>query len=120
LHVCVAILARNLLDPAAIEKRVDAALAANSRDETIVIGMAVGIFLIGAGVLFAGYWFRNPYVLAGGAVSQLLLWRPIDAILRLRRENLILQTFPSIVSRLPPEKEAQEIARLLKHLRSRG
>jgi len=99
---------------------VDAALAANSPAETIVIGMAVGIFLIGTGVLFAGYWRRNPYVSAGGAVSQLLLWRPIDAILRLRRENLILQTFPSIISRLPPEKEAQEIVRLLRHLRSKG
>jgi hypothetical protein len=108
------------MDLAAINERVDKALAANSRAEGIVIGMAVGIFLIGAGVLFAGYWLKNPYVSAGGAVSQLLLWRPIDAILRLRRENLILQTFPSIVSRLPPAKEAEEIARLLKHLRSKG
>jgi hypothetical protein len=47
LRVGVAILARSLLDPAAIDKRVDAALVANSRAETIVIGMAIGIFLVG-------------------------------------------------------------------------
>jgi len=108
------------MDLVAINERVDKALAANSRAEGIVIGMAVGIFLIGAGVIVAGYWLRNPYVSAGGAVSQFLLWRPIDAILRLRRENLILQTFPAIVSGLPPEKAAEEISRMLRHLRSRG
>jgi hypothetical protein len=60
------------MDAGAIDKRIDAALVANRHAETVVIVMAVGIFLIGAGVLFAGYWLKNPYISAGGAVSQLL------------------------------------------------
>jgi len=82
--------------------------------------MATAIFLLGASIVVAGYWFRNPYVFAGGGACQLLLWRPIDAILKLRRDNLILQMLPTLVSGLPPEKMAAEVSRLLRHLRSKA
>lgn len=119
----MAILARNLSDSALIErieKRVDHALAANSRTEALVTGMAAGIFLLGIGVILAGYWLKNPYVFVGGGVSQLLLWRPIDAIVKLRQDNLILQTFPTLMSGLSREKASNEIVKLLRHLRARG
>jgi hypothetical protein len=102
-----------------INERVDGALARNTRAEIIVIAMATAIFLVGVSIVIVAYWLKNPYVSAGGAFSQFFLRYPIREILKVRRDNLILETFPAMVSSLPPEKAAVEISKTLRYLLSR-
>jgi len=116
--VAAVLLACVVINVAVINERVDRALASNARAEGIVIALAVAIFLVGGGILVVAYWLKNPYISAGGALSQFFLRQPIREILKLRRDNLILQTFPAIVPGLPPEKAAVEISKTLRHLLS--
>ena len=100
-----------------INGRVDQALGDNRRAETIVIMMAIAIFVLGAAAFVFAYWRQNPYVAGGGLLFQALLYWPIREVLKLRRDNLILQTLPALVSSLPADSVAQEITKMLEHLR---
>ena len=103
----------------AINSRVDGALKDNRRAEHIVIGMAVGIFLLGIGILVVAYRLTNPYVSGGTVLFQSLLYWPIREILKLRQDNLLLQTLPVLVSGLSPKDAAIEIRKLAEHMRAR-
>jgi hypothetical protein len=105
------------LDLALINERVDRALSDNRRAEYIVIAMATSIFAMGACVLLFSYWFKNVYVASGSALFQGLLYWPIREVLKLRRDNLLLQAFPALVSELSPPALAQEIKKMLEYLR---
>jgi hypothetical protein len=107
------------MDLVAINNRVDGALYANRRAEFIVIGMAIGIFMLGAGILIVAYWLTNPYVSGGAFLFQSLLYWPIREILKLRRDNLVLQTLPVLVSALPPKEAAIEIRKLTDYIRGK-
>jgi hypothetical protein len=100
-----------------INERVDRALSDNRRAENIVIVMASCIFAMGAIVLLLSYRFKNPYVAGGSTLFQGLLYWPIKEVLKLRRDNLLLQAFPALVSELSPQALAQEIKKLLEYLR---
>jgi hypothetical protein len=100
-----------------VNQRVDKALADNQRDHKIVQLMAVAIFAMGILIILVAYRHENPYVTTGALVSQLFLYWPVREILRLRRENLMLQTLPVLVSTLEPEPAAREIVKLLAYLR---
>jgi len=101
-----------------VNQRVDQALADNSRAERIVIFMAIAIFLIGTGIIVvAFFWSVNAYVGSGAVLFQGLLYWPIREILRLRRENLVLQTFPVLISILPTEGAVTETIKLLDYIR---
>ena len=102
-----------------INNRVDAALRDNRRAEFIVMGMALFIFLLGAGLLLLAYWFVNPYAAGGTFLLQSFLYWPIREILRLRRDNLVLQTLPVLVAELPPKEAILEIRKLSEHIRSK-
>ena len=103
-----------------INSRVDGALRYNRRVEYIVIAMAIGIFLAGAAVLFLAYWQQNPYVGGGGILLNGLLYWPIQEILKLRRENLVIQVLPVMLVELSDEDRAKEVSKLADHLRSGG
>jgi hypothetical protein len=79
--------------------------------------MAVCIFLLGAFTLLFAYQRRNPYVGGTTAILQGFLYWPIREIIRLRRDNVLLQAFPALVSSLSAAALAQEIRKLLEHLR---
>jgi hypothetical protein len=81
----------------AVCARVDRALLDNRRAETIVLAMAVGIFLLGAGAVGLSYWQQNPYFTGAALLVQGLLYLPVREILRLRRDNLVLQTLPALL-----------------------
>jgi hypothetical protein len=102
-----------------VDARVDRALQDNRRAETIVIGMALGIFVLGVVILLVAYWQRNAYVAGGALVVQGFLYWPVREILKLRRDNLILQTFPALISNLSPSDAGREIVKLLVYLRRR-
>jgi hypothetical protein len=105
------------VDLEVVNERVDSALALNRRAETIVIAMAASIFVLGLAVIGVAYWVRNPYITSGAVLLQGLLYWPIREILKLRRENLMLQTLPTLIANLPRERAAQEISKALAFLR---
>lgn len=107
------------MDIAPINARVDGALKSNRRAETIVISMAIAIFATGAATLLLAYWARNPYISSGSIISSGFLYWPIHEILKLRKDNLILQVLPVILAQLPPPDAAKEIKKLADYLRGR-
>jgi hypothetical protein len=84
----------------AVFDRIEKALLDNRRAETIVLAMAAGIFLLGVGAIGVSYWQHNPYFIAGALLMQALLYVPVREILRLRRDNLVLQTLPVLLGGL--------------------
>ncbi len=100
-----------------IHARVDAALAANKRAEVIVIGMAVAIFVLGAGCFLLAYFEKNPYVASVSLLLTGFLYWPIREVLKLRRDNLILQVVPVMAAQLDPTALATEVKKTLDHLR---
>src|SRR4051812_7675147 len=100
-----------------INARVDAALRLNRRAETIVITMAVAIFVLGVLTFLLAYVEKNPYAAGGSALVTAFLYWPIREILKLRRDNLVLQVVPVMVAQLGPIDLAKEIKLLLLHLR---
>jgi hypothetical protein len=103
----------------AINGRVDAALRDNRRAEFIVIAMALGVFGLGAGIVLVAYWFKNPYVGGGTFLCQSFLYWPIREILRLRKDNLVLQTVPVLLAELPQKEATLEIRQLAAYIRNR-
>lgn len=106
---------RRVLSPDDINKRIDASLKANRRAENAAIVMAIGMFLLGVTILIAGFWHRNVYITSGTVLFQGILYWPIKQILRLRKENILLQTVPEIVAGLPFEEAVPVLLRLIDH-----
>jgi hypothetical protein len=102
-----------------VSKRIDKALAANRRTEILVVVMAVFIFLLGMAMIILGYWHQSLYLRTVPILLQGLLYWPIREIMRLRQDNLILQTLPAIVSTLPARECAMEMKKTLDYLRRR-
>jgi hypothetical protein len=102
-----------------INARVDVAIKLNGRAEHVIICMAVGIFSIGVALLLIGYWSQNPYVGGGSLILGGFLYWPIKEILKLRRDNLMLQILPAMVSELPRAEAAREIKKFLDRLGGR-
>jgi hypothetical protein len=102
-----------------INARVDGALQANRRAEYIVIGMAGCIFLLGVVGLGIAYWQQNPYVAGGNLLLNGFLYWPIREILKVRRDNLILQVLPVMLDELSQEDAAKEIRKLCDYLRGK-
>jgi len=100
-----------------INERVDRALSDNRRAEYIVIIMSVCIFGLGVFALLFSYRLKNPYIAGGSTVFQGLLYWPIREVLKLRRDNVLLQAFPALVSSLPAAALANEIRKMLEYLR---
>lgn len=105
------------MDLNAINARVDQALTDNRRAERLMIGMALALFCVGLLVLLVGYCMKNPYVAGGSSVAQVFIALPINEVRKLRRDNLILRIFPSIIRNLPPANSMVEIVKLLEYLR---
>jgi hypothetical protein len=101
------------MDLAAVNDRVDKALADNRRAESVIVGMTAAIFLLGVAVVVIAYWRMDPYLGTGALLLQGLIYWPVKKVLALRRENLLLQTLPVLVSMLPPKEAAQAISKAL-------
>jgi len=108
------------MDIGQINNRVDRALADNLRAEHIVIAMAIGIFVTGAATLCVAYWQQNPYIGGGSVIVSGFLYWPIREILKVRRDNLILQVLPVMLAELSAEDAAKEIKKLADHLRGKA
>jgi hypothetical protein len=103
-----------------VNQRVDRALADNQRAGNLVIMMSFAIFSLGMLVIVISYWQKNPYITIGTTLTQGFLYWPIREILRLRKDNVILQTVPVLVSSFEPDDASKEIIKLLAYLRGRS
>jgi hypothetical protein len=92
-----------------VDARVDQALADNHRAERLIVGMALALFVVGLLLV----------LLVGSAalILQISLIFPFNEIRKLRRDNLILQTFPALIEGLPKDAAVKEIKMLLAFLR---
>jgi len=105
------------VDLNAINARVDQALTDNRRAERLMIGISLALFCVGLLALLVGYRMKNPYVAGGSSVVQVFIAFPINEVRKLRRDNLVLRIFPSIIRDLPPANSMVEIVKLLEYLR---
>jgi hypothetical protein len=104
---------------AKIEERVDRALQDNRRAETIFIGMTGVIFVAGIASLAVAYWLKNPYIGGGGVLLNGFLYGPLNAIRKLRKENIVLQVLPVMIAQLPPKEAVNELQKFLAQLRDK-
>jgi hypothetical protein len=81
--------------------------------------MAVGIFIAGMSALTVAYMQRNPYIGGGGVLLNGFLYWPIREIVKLRRDNIILQVLPQLIAQLPPAEAANELKKLLTRIRGK-
>jgi Flp pilus assembly protein TadB len=102
---------------ASVNARVDEALAENRRVGWLIISMALALFAVGLLIVAVAYWLKNPYVASAAVLAQTFLIFPMNEIRKLRRDNLILQTFPVLIDGLPKDEAAGEIRKLLAYLR---
>ena len=100
-----------------VDARVDHALADNHRAERLIVGMALALFVVGLLLVLLAYWLKNPYVASAALIIQTFLIFPFNEIRKLRRDNLILQTFPALIEGLPKDAAVKEIKMLLAFLR---
>src|SRR5688572_17887294 len=107
------------MDAKQINDRVDGALEANRRAEAIVVRMAIAIFAAGTAGFFLGYWSQNPYIGTGSVILEGFLYWPIREILKLRRDNIILQVLPVMLAELPPDEAAKQLVGLIESLRDK-
>ncbi len=107
------------MNVAEIHARIDGALSANKRAETIVIAMAVGIFVLGVASFLLAYVEKNPYVGGGSILLTGFLYWPIREVLKLRRDNLVLQVVPVMAAQLSPADLSKELKKTLDYLRGK-
>ncbi|HEY4211804.1 MAG TPA: hypothetical protein VGM84_10015 [Steroidobacteraceae bacterium] len=103
--------------PERVDARVDHALADNRRAEFLFVVMALALFIVGLLIVLLAYRLKNPYVCGAALLTQTFLIFPVNEIRKLRRDNLILQTFPVLIEGLPAEAAVAEIKMLLALLR---
>lgn len=108
------------MDVQQINVRIDRALKDNRRAEVLVMTMASGIFVAGMAMLFLAYWAKNPYIVSGSVISNGFLYWPIRAILKVRKDNLVLQTLPVLIADLPPAEVTKEVKKLAEYLRGKA
>lgn len=105
------------MDVETINAAVDRALEANKRAEYLIIYFASALFGLGLLTAVLAYLLKNPHFFAASLVLNTLLLLPILEIKKLRRENVVLQTFPALICPLPPSEAARQIVETLQYLR---
>jgi hypothetical protein len=96
-----------------IAARIEPWLAANRRFHTVLVVVTAAIFGAGVAVILMGFVGQNPYVIGAGILWEGILYWPVREFPAVRREQMILQTVPVIVSTLRPSEAAAEIRKLL-------
>jgi hypothetical protein len=105
------------MDVSVINASIQRAVADNRRAEMLLIAMAVAQFILGLLVILVGCWIRSRYVMASGTLPLGLLTFPIAEIRKLRLDNIVLRTIPTIIGTLPPRDAIAETKKLLQYLR---
>ena len=99
-----------------VTAQIEAAIAANRRQEWIVIGSLIALFVVGLSLLVYGAVIQAWQALVPGGLIQTVVIFPIRKLIALREENKALQILPQLM-RLAEDDEAKALAaRLVKKL----
>ncbi len=101
------------MDLLVINERIDQALAANARAERMIFRLGAGVLGLGVGSLALAFWLMSPFLLGLTLLLLGLLYWPIAEIMRLRRENICLETIPTLAYNISIDRAMEEIVRLL-------
>lgn len=105
------------MDVSVINASIQRAVDDNRRAEKLVIWMALAQFTLGLLLILVGCWSHSGYVVASGAFPLGLLTFPIGEIRKLRDDNIVLRTVPTIISALPPKEAVVELKKFLQYIR---
>lgn len=100
-----------------VYQRIDQALKDGRRNELIIIGLSVMIFLLGVACIIVALAQGSAALAAPALLIELLLYWPIRQILRIRKENIALATAPALINTLPPAQAAAEMVKFLENVR---
>ena len=95
-----------------VTARIDAAIAANRRQEWLVILSLLALFFVGLGLLVYGAAIQAWQFLVPGGLLQMAIVFPIKRLVALREENKALQILPQLM-RLADTGEAKILAAAL-------
>ena len=104
------------IDQIAIHDRIDNALVDSNKLMILAIRMALGIFIMGCTFVLAALSKDEIFYSIPATVTAGLLYWPINKILKVRKENLLLRVIPAFILLLPPKEAAKEISKFLERL----
>jgi len=96
--------------------RIDQALDYGKRNELIIVGLSILIFLLGMAIAIISVTSGHSVFLAPAVLLEAALYWPIRLIQRIRRENIALATAPALIATLPAEQAAAEMVKLLEKI----
>ncbi len=99
-----------------VGERIERALTDHRRYATIVVWLSVAIFLLGVTGIVIGLMQKNAFIVVPATAMGAFLYWPIDKILRIRKDNLLLVVTPSLIAELPPERAAEQIIKLVEKM----
>lgn len=105
------------IDIGAINKRIDQTIAQNKRSEHILIFISIGMFLLAIGLLIIEILSGEIILVWPTMLINAFLYWPIKAILRIKKENIVLNETIVVLQTCPAEKAILELERLWAFMR---
>lgn len=105
------------IDIGAINKRIDQTIAQNKRSEHILIFISTGMFLLAIGLLIIEILSGEIILVWPTMLINAFLYWPIKAILRIKKENVVLNETIVVLQTCPAEKAIIELERLWAFMR---
>ena len=86
----------------------------NQKIVWLVVSMALAIFILGISLLLIGITARDWRILTSSGIITAFLYWPINKILKIRMENIVLLSIALVpIEFLPPEKAAEQLLKII-------
>lgn len=96
--------------------RIDGVLKSNRLKEWIYIGLTIVLFLVGIACIIYALVEREFAWTIPSAFTTFFLKYPFNLIRQIMRENKALAIVPALITKLPPDKAARELQKLIQQL----
>ncbi len=107
------------IDIAAINKRIEQLISQNKRSERVITYMSIGIFLLGITLLIIEVLSGEIILIGFTILINVFLYWPVKAILKIRKENIVLSATATVLETCPTEKAIVELEKLWAFIRER-
>jgi len=98
-------------------KLITKALAYNRFIESRIIVLTTVLFLAGVACIVAALVTNQMLLFVPPAFTMIFFFKPLRELRRMKNENILLVTVPSLVEKLPPQDAAAQIRKLLDGLK---
>ncbi len=99
-----------------ILSRIDLVIKQNKRVEWTYIICSLVLFSVGIACIVLALVTKDYAWSTPSVVTTALLYKPLGEIKAIRMKNIALATVPILITKLPKEKAAMEIQKLIKSL----